>query len=246
MNAMILAAGLGTRLRPLTNDRPKALVELNGITLLEFTIRRLAYFGIDTFYINVHHFADKVESFLESKENFGKNIFISDERSALLETGGGIKKVFKDHKLKGDLLVYNTDIISDLNIHEFIQEHKQSDADASLSVKKRNSSRHLLFDNNNELIGWKHNIKNEFKWRKSPAETFTSLAFSGIHIIGENFLHAFQTEDKFSIIDTYLNDSTLKIKGIEHSNFQFVDAGKHETLNSAEILMKKLEIASYE
>lgn len=243
---MILAAGLGTRLRPLTNDRPKALVELNGITLLEFTIRRLALFGIDTFYINVHHFADKVESFLKSKNNFGYNIIISDERAGLLETGGGIKKVFTEHDLQEDLLVYNTDIISDLDLSQFISNHKASGADASLSVKNRTSSRYLLFDENNDLIGWNHDAKKLYKWRKSPPGTYRTLAFSGIHIIGARFAGTFQKDDKFSIIETYLNNEELIIKGIEHTNNQFVDAGKHETLSAAEALMKVLEIAPYE
>lgn len=243
---MILAAGLGTRLRPLTNDRPKALVELNGMTLLEFTLRRLAFFGIDTFYINVHHFADKVESFLKSKNNFGYNIIISDERDGLLETGGGIKKVITEHQLQEDLLVYNTDIISDLDLSQFISIHKASGADASLSVKQRTSSRYLLFDNNNDLLGWKHEAKKLYKWRKSSDERYRTLAFSGIHIIGPKFIGAFQHEDKFSIIETYLNNKELLIKGIEHTNNQFVDAGKHETLPAAEALMKVLEIATYE
>ena len=243
---MILAAGLGTRLRPLTNDRPKALVELNGITLLEFTLRRLAFFGIDTFYINVHHFADKVEAFLKSKNNFGYNIIISDERDGLLETGGGIKKVFTEHQIQEDLLVYNTDIISDLDLSKFISIHKAFGADASLSVKQRTSSRYLLFDNNNDLVGWKHEAKKLYKWRKSSEEIYRTLAFSGIHIIGPKFIGAFQHEDKFSIIETYLNNKELLIKGIEHTDNQFVDAGKHETLSAAEALMKVLEIASYE
>lgn len=243
---MILAAGLGTRLRPLTNDRPKALVELNGITLLEFSIRRLAFFGIDTFYINVHHFADKVEAFLKSKNNFGFNIIISDERDGLLETGGGIKKVFNEHNIKEDLLVYNTDIISDLDLSQFISIHKNSGADASLSVKQRTSSRYLLFNENNELLGWKHEVKNLYKWRKPADDILRSLAFSGIHIIGPKFAVAFQKEEKFSIIDTYLKNKELLIQGIEHSKNQFVDAGKHETLLAAEDLMKTLEIAPYE
>jgi NDP-sugar pyrophosphorylase family protein len=246
MNAMILAAGLGTRLRPLTNDRPKALVELNGISLLEFTIRRLAFFGVDTFYINVHHYADKVEAFLKSNKNFGHQIILSDEREELLETGGGIKKVLLDHKPKGDLLIYNTDIVSDLNIKEFMAQHKSSGADASLSVKQRNSSRHLLFNENHELAGWKHNEKKESRWRKKPIKDYKALAFSGIHILGSEFINAITQEGKFSIIETYLNNKDLLIKGIEHSNWQFVDAGKHETLEEAAALMKELEIASHE
>ena len=151
MKAMILAAGLGTRLRPLTNDRPKALVELNGISLLEHNLRRLSHFGIKEFFINVHHFADKVEAYLKSNNNFGLKIHISDEREMLLETGGGLKKVFHEHKLSEPLLVYNTDIITDLDIGEFIDNHLKSGADASLSVKTRTSSRYLLFDKNMQL-----------------------------------------------------------------------------------------------
>lgn len=239
MKAMILAAGLGTRLRPLTNDRPKALVELNGTSLLEHNLKRLASFGIQEFFINVHHFADKVEDYLKSNDNFGLKINISDERDMLLETGGGLKKVFHEHKLSEPLLVYNTDIITDLDIGQFIEQHLNSGADASLSVKNRKSSRYLLFDSSMQLGGWKHEEKDIFRWRKEELNNYKKLAFSGIHIIGPKFSDKFQKEDKFSVIETYLNNNDLNINGIEHHSVRFIDAGKHETLQAAGELMKQ-------
>ena len=235
---MILAAGLGTRLKPLTDHKPKALVELNGTTLLEHAINKLSQAGIFTCFINVHHYADLVIDFLKSNNNFGIDIIISDERDRLLETGGGIKKVIQEHQLEEDLLVYNTDIITDLSIPDFISAHRHSKADATLSVKKRTSSRYLLFNPQMELCAWKHALNGQYKWRKKTAEELEPFAFSGIHIIGKKVQEHFQEADKFSIIDTYLQDSPLIIHGLDHSKYTFIDAGKPETLGQAEAFIK--------
>ncbi len=159
MQAMILAAGLGTRLKPITEDIPKALVELNGKTLLEIAIRNLIENDFRKIIINVHHFADKVKEFLD-KNTFAADIFISDESDLLLDTGGGIKhaqKYFDD----SPILVHNVDIISNLNLKEFYQYHIIDDAIASLVVSKRTSSRYLLFNDENILCGWQDTKKDE-------------------------------------------------------------------------------------
>ena len=155
---MILAAGLGTRLRPLTNDRPKALVEINGRTLLEITIARLATFGVTEFIVNVHHFADQVASYLQSKNNFGYRIELSREDDQLLDTGGGLKKAAwffqenPDH-LDDPFFLHNVDVLSTIDLNAMLQFHKQHDALATLAVQSRESSRQLLFNTNLQLAG---------------------------------------------------------------------------------------------
>ncbi|MGB2644700.1 MAG: sugar phosphate nucleotidyltransferase [Candidatus Acidiferrum sp.] len=158
MKAMILAAGLGTRLRPLTNDRPKALVELNGRTLLEITIARLASFGVDEFIVNVHHFADQVADYLKSKNNFGFRIELSREDDLLLDTGGGLKKAswffLKDAShLDEAFVLHNVDVISNIDLNAMLQFHKDHQALATLAVQSRESSRQLLFNNALQLSG---------------------------------------------------------------------------------------------
>lgn len=158
MKAMILAAGLGTRLRPLTNNRPKALVELNGRTLLEITAARLASFGVTDFIINVHHFADQVAAFLKSKNNFGFRIALSQEDDLLLDTGGGLKKAswfFLDDSSHPDepFLIHNVDVVSNIDLRQMLQFHKDHRALATLAVQSRDSARQLLFDNALQLVG---------------------------------------------------------------------------------------------
>ncbi|MGC1415273.1 MAG: sugar phosphate nucleotidyltransferase, partial [Candidatus Acidiferrum sp.] len=158
MKSMILAAGLGTRLRPLTNDRPKALVEINGRTLLEITIARLATFGVTEFIVNVHHFSDQVASYLQSKNNFGYRIELSREDDLLLDTGGGLKKAawfFQENPahLNGPFFLHNVDVLSNIDLNAMLQFHKQHDALATLAVQSRESSRQLLFNTNLQLAG---------------------------------------------------------------------------------------------
>ncbi len=159
MQAMILAAGLGTRLKPITDEMPKALVEINGKTLLEIAIRNLIENDFRRIVINVHHFSDKVKDFI-NKNTFAADIFISDESDLLLDTGGGIKhaqKFFDD----SPILVHNVDIISNLNLKEFYQFHLSDDALASLVVSNRESNRYLLFNDENILCGWQDVKKDE-------------------------------------------------------------------------------------
>ncbi|MGB1243748.1 MAG: sugar phosphate nucleotidyltransferase, partial [Chitinophagales bacterium] len=159
MKAMIFAAGLGTRLRPLTNDKPKALVEVNGKPLLEIVILQLKRYGFRDIVVNVHYFAKQIIRFLEAKNNFGIHIQISDESDLLLETGGGLQKA--KHFLCSDdepFLVHNVDILSDINLKALYQSHLEGSPLATLVVRNRKTSRYLLFDETNRLCGWK-NVK---------------------------------------------------------------------------------------
>ena len=171
---MIFAAGLGTRLRPLTDDRPKALVEVNGTALLETCILRLKAAGFRDIIVNVHHFADLVIGFLRSKKNFGINITISDEREMILETGGGLKKAEWFFKNEAAFLVCNVDILTNMDLKSFYEKHLASEAIATLAVRHRDTSRYLLFDEKMKLYGWENIRTGEEKSVPSPQSTVHS------------------------------------------------------------------------
>ena len=234
MKAMILAAGLGTRLRPLTNFQPKAMVEVNGMPLLEIVIRRLKYFGFDDIIINVYHFSDQITNFLKKKNNFDIKISISDERDQILETGGGLKKAAPFFNDKPFLLC-NTDVLSDVDLRKMYNAHLKSDALATLVVRKRETSRYFIFDESNVLHGWMNVKSGEIKIARSSQGTFKMLAFSGIHIISpEIFSLMDQKDGAFSIIDVYLEAiQKNKIVGFEHNEGIWLDVGKKESLEKA-------------
>ncbi len=202
MKGMIFAAGLGTRLLPLTADKPKALVEYKGMTLLEHAILKLKGAGIKDIIINVHHFADQIIDFIE-KSNFNVRISISDESDKLLDTGGGLKKA--SWFLKDDTFIaYNVDIISSIDLNEFIKYHAQNKALVSLAVRKRNTSRYLLFDSGFQLCGWENVKTGEQIISRTSANT-DRFAFSGIQILEPEIFMEMPEENKFSVIDLYLN-----------------------------------------
>lgn len=234
MKAMIFAAGLGTRLQPLTNNKPKALVEINGTTLLEIVINRLKLFGFNDIIINVHHFSDMIIDFLKKNNNFNINITISDESGAILDTGGGLKKAawfFNDNK---PFLVHNVDIISNIDLSEMYNNHIKSDAIATLAVKNRNSSRYFLFDENNTLCGWKNTKTKEIKITKETNSKLTLYAFSGIHVISPEIFNYITEKGKFSIIDVYLKlAATNKIMALNHDNSLWFDVGDKNKLIEA-------------
>jgi NDP-sugar pyrophosphorylase family protein len=205
MKAMILAAGLGTRLRPLTNDRPKALVEVGGRPLLEITLARLRSFGINDVIINVHHFAEMIVDYLKANNNFGMDIEVSRE-DVLLDTGGGLKKAahfFEDSKLDEPFILHNVDVISTIDLARMTQFHSEHKALATLAVQDRETSRYLLFDEQHQLCGRRagQNGKTELV-RPSPKPQ--ALAFSGIHVISPRIFGLMTEEGIFSIIPTYL------------------------------------------
>lgn len=231
---MLFAAGLGTRLKPFTDNQPKALAQVNGKTLLERNIEYLKTFGFEEFIINVHHFADQIETFLQANNNFDVKISISDERDEVLETGGGLVKA---QKLLGDesFLVMNVDILTDLNIDDLIQFHYQFQPLVTLAVSDRNSSRKLLFEPNYnlELKGWKNSNTNESIITSS--KDLVELAFSGIHIINPRIFEMMPNSGKFSIMQTYMElMKSERILGFDHSGGILIDVGKPESVLEAE------------
>lgn len=243
MKAMILAAGLGTRLRPLTNDRPKALVEVAGHTLLEITLRRLASFGIREVVVNVHHFADMVVDLLKRNGNFGMQIEISREDDLLLDTGGGLKKAawffLQDGASDEPFLVHNVDVISTVDLESMLQFHRDGDALATLAVQRRATSRQLLFDdsNRNQLCG-RQTGQNAPEMVCDAART-VAFAFSGIHVISPKLLTMLDEKNVFSIITTYLRlaGDGQRIQAFPADEYYWRDLGKPEHIAqvSAEI-----------
>jgi NDP-sugar pyrophosphorylase family protein len=236
MKAMILAAGLGTRLRPLTNDRPKALVEIAGRTLLEITLARLRSVGVTEVIVNVHHFADMVSGYLQSHDNFGMKIEVSREDDALLDTGGGLKKAahfFLENSSNEPLILHNVDVISTIDLERMIRVHKQNSALATLAVKSRKSSRYLLFDDQLQLCG--RRISDQEPELVRPSENLKPLAFSGIHVISPRLLGMMHDDGAFSIIKTYLDLSARgeKIQAFSADEYYWRDLGKPESVKQA-------------
>lgn len=234
MKAMIFAAGLGTRLFPLTKDRPKALVEVNGKPMLGLLIHKLAKNGITQFIVNVHHYADMVIDYLKSQEFISYDIIISDERDSLLETGGGLLKarnlLFDDEPV----LIHNVDIWTNFNFEDFINNHVSLGAFASVAVSHRNTSRYLLFNDKLQLIGWENLKTGECRMQRDDIVKY-QLAFSGIQLLSQEFLQKMHGDGKFSIIDTYLEFSKLSdIIAWEHSSEMWMDLGKPEAILALE------------
>ena len=233
MKAMILAAGLGTRLRPLTNDLPKALIKIKDKTLLEIAINNIISQGFTNIIINVHHHSQKIIRFLQEK-NFGAEISVSDESKLLLDTGGGLKKAqwfFDDSK---SFLLYNVDVISNSNLKKLFDFHNQANSIATLVVRKRESSRYLLFNENNILCGWE-NVRTGEKKNSDNSRPHHSYAFSGIHVIDPKIFSLMPNDDIFSMIDLYLKIMDKnKISAFYDEDSLWIDAGKPKGLKLAE------------
>lgn len=241
MKAMIFAAGLGTRLKPITDNLPKALVPIAGKPLLEHIIVKLISSGFEEIIVNVHHFPDLIIDFLKSKNNFNIRIEISDERDYLLDTGGGIRKAawfFDDGK---PFLVHNVDILSNVDLVRLYQKHLQTHSLATLVVNQRNTFRYLLFNDDLRLQGWINEKTGETKPEslKNPA-FYNKLAFSGIQILSPDVFSLMENlEAKYPIIDFYLkNASSNNITGFIPDNYKMIDVGKIETLDEAEAFVK--------
>lgn len=234
MKAMIFAAGKGTRLKPLTNNTPKALIKVNGVPMLELVINNLINIGVNEIIINVHYLANQIIDFLKSKNNFGIRIEISDETDELLDTGGGLKKAswfFNDNK---PFILHNVDVISNIDLNEMLNFHINNKALATLAVRKRTSSRYLIFNNKQELCGWE-NKKNSVKIISRSSKKYYSLAFSGIHIINPEVFKNINENGRFSIISTYFAHSENKlILSYQHDKDYWFDIGNPEKLDIAE------------
>ncbi|HZS25791.1 MAG TPA: sugar phosphate nucleotidyltransferase [Candidatus Angelobacter sp.] len=236
MKAMILAAGLGTRLRPLTNDRPKALVEVAGHTLLEITIARLRQFGVREVIINAHHFSGLIMDYLKLKNNFNIRVEISRE-DALLDTGGGLKKAswfFLEDSRPASFILHNVDVISTIDLGLMLESHQQNKAMATLAVQQRETSRYLLFDEQMQLCG-RRIIKEQKTEMVKPVEQPKELAFTGIHIISPRLLEMMSEDGVFSIIESYLRlaGQGEKILGYHAEGAYWRDLGKAENIKAA-------------
>ncbi len=250
MKAMVFAAGLGTRLRPLTDSRPKALIEVAGIPALQRVLERIRMAGIRDVVVNVHHFPEMIIDFLRSHDDFGLNISISDERERLLDTGGGLLSALP---LLGDeepVLLHNADIVTDFSINEMIEEYDRLSADALLLVSDRPSSRRLLFDSDGRMVGWKNMSTGQVRpVAIEPVNTkdpILSLAFGGVHIVSPSvfpYLQRYgrQTGDMFSITPFYIDNCTeLNFRAFQpKSHYRWHDIGSIEKLACAEASMSR-------
>jgi len=238
MKAMVLAAGLGTRLRPLTNDRPKALVDVGGRTLLDITLSRLRFFGVREVIINVHHFAERILEYLKKNNHFGMRIEISREE-VLLDTGGGLKKAawffLEDSKrLEEPFILHNGDVISTIDLNRMAQCHGKNHALATLAVQQRKTSRYLLFDSQLQLCGRQTEgiPKPELV---QPAEKLEPLAFAGIHMISPRIFSLLTEDGVFPIVPAYLRLAAQgeRITGFRADQYYWRDLGKPENITQA-------------
>jgi NDP-sugar pyrophosphorylase family protein len=231
MRAMILTAGFGSRLRPLTDQTPKALLKIEGTPILEIVIRRLVSAGASAIIINVHHFANQIEEFLKNRD-FGIPIETSFEKE-ILETGGGLKNVESFFKEGLPFILHNADVLSDLNLKAFYQFHLDHPALASLSTRKRPSSRALLFSPQGQLCGVKGD--GPIRWVEKPIPDAEALAFDGIHVLSPEIFPKIKETGKFSIIETYLRlaKEGEKIQSFRSDHFSWVDIGSFENLEKA-------------
>ncbi len=237
MKTLLLAAGLGTRLKPFTDSHPKALAKVNGRTLLEHNIKNLQRFGIFQIVINVHHFADQIIEFLEAHDGFGSSIEISDERAEVLETGGGLIHAKKLFEKEENFIVMNVDILSNIDLKALIRQHTLTQSLATLAVMNRTSSRVFLFDEAMCLNGWRNNNTNEEKIPASSTNSLEPYAFSGIQILNRSIFEKNERHGKFSLVDLYLDLCVdNKIIGFDHTGDLLLDVGKPEALEKAATL----------
>ena len=237
MKAMVLAAGLGTRLRPLTNDRPKALVTVGGRTMLEITLAQLRHFGVTEVIVNTHHFGEMIREHLNANRNFGMRIEVSSEED-LLDTGGGLKKAswfFLDGAAaQAPFILHNVDVISTIDLARMVQFHTEQHALATLAVQDRETKRYLLFDQNNMLCGRRagHDGEPEIV-RSTPA--VQALAFCGVHVLSPQIFAKTKEEGAFSIINAYLNLSAQgeKIAAFHANAYRWRDLGRPDAVAQA-------------
>ena len=253
MNAMIFAAGLGTRLKPYTDHCPKAMVEVAGKPMIAHQLIRLREAGFDRAVINVHHYADQIIDYVTAHNGFGLDIAFSDERGKLLDTGGGIRKALPLFDTTSPVLIHNVDIFSNADLAALCESHVKDGADASLLVSKRNTSRYFVFDDEGRLVGWKNlqtgEVRTADNGQKPALEQLTEddapyrlRAFAGIHVISPTLFPLLDRQDEvFSITNFYWQNSLCqRICCVEApEGFQWVDAGKPEMLKRAEEIVER-------
>lgn len=252
MKAMIFAAGLGTRLKPLTDNIPKALVPLAGKTLLQWQIEKLKAAGITDIVVNVHHFPDLIINYLQEHDNFGCNIQVSDEREMLLETGGGLRKAMRllGDEAKGDgILVCNVDILSNIDVPTLLQTYNSEEM-GIVVVSERKTQRYLLFDEENRLCGWTNvatgEIKGDEAIRRLGDEAIKRLAFSGMQVLNPRIFECMdavveQKGEKFSLIDLYLNIADKEVlRAYVPEDYRMMDVGKIDQISEAEAFAQSI------
>ena len=234
--ALLFAAGLGTRLKPFTNEHPKAIAQVNGKTLLQHNIQYLQSFDITKVVVNVHHFANQIIDIVNKNNGWGSDIIISDETAEVLETGGGLVKAIPLFGDAENIVVMNVDILTNLNIEQMFQQHINTNALATLAVTNRTTSRYFVFNKQNKLCGWMNTKTNELKGIEQFDETqYKKFAFSGIHIINKKIFSLIKQQGKFSMVDVYLDLMKANdIVAFNHSQDKFIDVGKPESITIAE------------
>lgn len=234
--AMILAAGMGTRLKPWTDKHPKALAIVNDKSLLQRNIDYLQHHNIYNVVVNVHHFAEQIIEAIEKNNAWGSDITISDETGELLETGGGLKKAKPFLEKETSFVLLNCDILTDLDLSAMIAFHELENNLATLAVTDRKTSRYFLFNAQDELCGWRNVASGEEKIVKA-ADHYFERAFSGIHVLSNRIFSVMRQQGKFSMVDVYLSlAASEKIKCLDHSDSKFIDVGKPESVVQAEKL----------
>ncbi len=235
---MIFAAGLGTRLKPLTDRIPKALVNVGGEPLLKRVIFRLKDAGFTRIVVNVHHFSGQIIDYLRDNDNFGMDIRLSDETDKLLETGGGIKNAYPLFDHTEPILIHNVDILSNVDLKKFYLIESENTVAARLLVSERKTKRYLLFDDNMRLVGWTNIETGEVKspYYNLDPKKYKMYAFSGIHMVAPSLFPLMEDEpDKFPIMDFYLRHcDKVRIEGYVKKDLKLMDVGKQETLKEAE------------
>lgn len=244
---MIFAAGLGTRLKPLTDHMPKALVSVGGQPLLERVVLQLKDAGFTRIVVNVHHFSNQIIDYLRENDNFGMDIRLSDETDRLLETGGGIKKAWPLFDSSEPILIHNVDILSNVDLKKFYETAEGEEFAARLIVSDRKTKRYLLFDDTMRLVGWTNIETGEVKspYDHLDPKKCRMYAFSGIHMIAPSLFPLMDDEpDKFPIMDFYLKHcDKVRIEGYVKNDLLLMDVGKQETLRDAELFLLKVKRA---
>ncbi len=239
MKAFILAAGLGTRLQQYTSDKPKALVELGGITLLERAIRKVSELEVSEIILNIHHYGDKIVDFLHQNQNFNLPVSISDESDLLLDTGGALLKAQNLLGTSEPFLLYNVDVLCSLNLADLLAYHRKMKGIATLAVRSRETDRYLLFNPDMRLSGWR-NIKTGEEKLTSEEKNLQNFAFSGIQIIEPSIFPMITETGKFSIIQMYLRlAKDHAIYGYHDKSSLWMDLGKPDQLMEAEKIIQK-------
>lgn len=237
LQAMILAAGLGTRFKPWTDHHPKALAVIKGKSLLQRNIEFLQQYGITNVVVNVHHFAGQIIEAIQNNKGWGSTITISDESDVVLETGGGLLKAAPLFTASTIVLI-NVDILTDLDLGRMIDFHIQHQPLSTLAITNRTTSRYFLFNDQDMLCGWRNTKTGEEKIARQAA-SYYQKAFSGIHVIDKKLLSVIRQKGKFSMVDVYLDLAAHHtIKGFDHSGTRFIDVGKPESVSQAEALFE--------